>query len=118
MMDIPKGYKLAPVEPTEDMRLAYANQIRTGDYNPGTLVGGNLCAEIYTAMLAVAPAPPQSELDRVTAERDALQALLTAVDERVDERVDVLEGLLRDCQSRISAVRYFGLNKRIKAALL
>lgn len=32
-----------------------------------------------------------SDLDRVTAERDALQALLTAV----DKRADVLEGLLR-----------------------
>lgn len=54
------------------------------------------------------------DFDRVTAERDALQALLTAA----DERADVLEGLLRDCQSRISTVRYFGLHKRIKAALL
>jgi hypothetical protein len=51
---------------------------------------------------------------RVCLERDALQALLTAA----DERADVLEGLLRECQSRISAVRYFGLHKRIKAALL
>lgn len=62
MNNIQKGYKLVPVEPTEDMRLAFADQIRTGDYNPGTLVG-DLCAGIYTAMLAAAPTPPQPIYD-------------------------------------------------------
>lgn len=44
---------------------------------------------------------------------DELQQRLTAA----DERLDLLEGLLRDCQERISKVRYVGLQKRIKSAL-
>ena len=59
---IPEGFKLVPVEPTEEMRLAFSEQIRTGDYNPGTL-GGDLCAGVYTAMLAAAPAPPHPIYD-------------------------------------------------------
>lgn len=38
--------------------------------------------------------------DRVVAERDALQALLTAA----DERADVLEGLLRDSKDLMSGI--------------
>jgi len=41
-----------------------------------------------------------ADFDRVTAERDALQALLTAA----DERADVLEGLLRDSKDVMSGI--------------
>lgn len=51
-----------------------------------------------------------AEFDRVTAERDALQALLTAA----DERADVLEGLLREVLIELPFYRY---RFRIQAAL-
>ena len=46
--------KIVPVDPTEEMRLAFGNQIRTGNYNEGTLVG-DLCLGIWQAMIAAAP---------------------------------------------------------------
>ena len=60
---------------------------------------------------------PADDFDRVTAERDALQVLLNAA----DERADVLEGLLRDSllylPSHGMGSVTFELNKRIIAAL-
>jgi Zn finger protein HypA/HybF involved in hydrogenase expression len=53
-------WKFVPVEPTEEMRLAFGNQVRTGEYNDGTLVG-DLCLGIYSAMLDAAPVPPSVE---------------------------------------------------------
>ncbi|MGY2288380.1 hypothetical protein ACW9H6_01855 [Pseudomonas sp. SDO528_S397] len=81
------GYKLVPLIPTDDMIVAFAeawySKRQTYD-DPDML-------DAYRDMLAVAPDAGQTELDRVTAERDALQQLLNAA----DERRDLLEGLLR-----------------------
>ena len=59
-----------------------------------------------------------ADFDRVTAERDALQALLTAA----DERADVLEGLLRNASAWIKRNSCHGTDaielwERIDAAL-
>lgn len=56
-----------------------------------------------------------ADFDRVTAERDALQALLTAA----DERADVLEGLLREVVALDPRGEFLGwqLDGKIDAAL-
>lgn len=44
-----------PVDPTEEMRLAFGKQMRDGNYNEGTLAG-DMCLGIWQAMVAAAPA--------------------------------------------------------------
>lgn len=97
-----KGFKLVPVEPTDEMlQAAYVEMS-----SPSCCVFDEVA---YRAMLAAAPAPQypapvalvggvgyvplgwhDEQIDRVTAERDALQARLTAS----DERADVMRNLL------------------------
>lgn len=54
-MNIPNGFKLVPVEPTDEMIMAFITKRAIGlsDEYPSVRFGGN-----YQAMLAVAPAPP------------------------------------------------------------
>lgn len=67
-MNIPKGYKLVPVEPTDEMEIA-------GGKDSGTCStclygnGGGDPAYTYRAMLAAAPTPPQPIYDE-SAERE------------------------------------------------
>lgn len=60
MNNIPKGCKLVPFEPTEEMINAGQDQEFTAD--------------VYTAMLAAAPTPPQPIYDE-QAEQDAFEAI-------------------------------------------
>lgn len=71
-MSIPKGYKLVPVEPTEEMQIAGGRDqgfCSTCRYDNG---GGDP-ASTYTAMLDSAPAPPQPIFDEAS-ERDRFDA--------------------------------------------
>jgi len=56
---------------------------------------------------------PGATIERLIAEREALQVLLTAA----DERADVLEGLLWECQGLAMFTLSNGLRDRISAAL-
>lgn len=60
MNNIPKGYKLLPVEPTDEMIMAFITRQAIGfsDEYPSVRFGGN-----YRAMLAAAPTPPQPIYD-------------------------------------------------------
>lgn len=62
MSNIPKGFKLVPVEPTEEMQVAGG---RDQDFcsTCGYDNGGGYPANTYTDMLAAAPAPPQPIYD-------------------------------------------------------
>lgn len=53
MNNIPKGYKLVPVDPTDDMR----------DAGNVFVLSRAILFESYRAMLAAAPAPPQPIYD-------------------------------------------------------
>ncbi|MBP6954508.1 MAG: hypothetical protein KBC45_08805 [Pseudomonas sp.] len=56
MNNIPKGFKLVPVEPTDEMIMAFITKKAIGfsDEYPSVRFGGN-----YRDMLAAAPTPPQ-----------------------------------------------------------
>lgn len=56
-MNIPKGYKLVPVEPTEEMLQAAYTEMGT----PSCCVFDGAA---YRAMLAAAPTPPQPTYDK------------------------------------------------------
>lgn len=58
-MNIPKGYRLVPVEPTREMCLAAKHEHAT---YPGPR-DANSPVVTYRAMLAAAPAPPQTIYD-------------------------------------------------------
>lgn len=71
-MNIPKGYKLVPVEPTAEMLAAeIAPVLCLG--NPETPRVEQWRRGLYTAMLAAAPAPPQHIYDE-TKERELFEA--------------------------------------------
>jgi len=57
---VPKGYVLVPIEPTPEMLLAAENTEIDPEYRSGVgyFTDG---LEIYAAMLAAAPQPPQGE---------------------------------------------------------
>lgn len=55
-MNIPKDYKLVPVEPTDDMR----------DAGNVFVLSRAILFESYRAMLAAAPTPPQPIYDEAT----------------------------------------------------
>lgn len=62
-MNIPNGFKLVPVEPTDEMIMAFITKRAIGlsDEYPGVRFGGN-----YQAMLEAAPTPPQPIYDMST----------------------------------------------------
>lgn len=55
MSNIPKGYRLVPVVPTDDMIVAFAEAW----YSRRQTIDDPDMADAYRDMLAVAPAPPQ-----------------------------------------------------------
>lgn len=59
MNDIPKGYKLVPVEPTDDMIVAFAEAW----YSKRQTIDDPEMMDAYRDMLAAAPAPPQPIYD-------------------------------------------------------
>ena len=72
--EIPKGWKLVPVEPTEEMHDAgknahYEAETRTSDADAWSLTGfahrGVRASYVYRAMLAAAPQPPTAEKSSV-----------------------------------------------------
>lgn len=70
MSDIPKGYKMVPLEPTDDMVIAFAEawySKRQAYDDPDML-------DAYRDMLAAAPTPHQPIYDE-TAEQEAFEAI-------------------------------------------
>lgn len=61
-MNIPKGFKIVPVEPTDEMQMA-GGQGQDFCSTCGYDNGGGDPANTYTAMLAAAPTPPQPIYD-------------------------------------------------------
>ena len=65
-MNIPKGYKLVPTEPTNDMIEAVEGDtytFATGDEEWEGCVSEDMARDIFTNMLAAAPTPPQPIYD-------------------------------------------------------
>ncbi|NMX37317.1 hypothetical protein HBO34_05425 [Pseudomonas veronii] len=118
-------WKLVPVEPTETMVIdgfesepdecftdeGVLEQYRAMSGCQQAAFRAKLC---WAAMLAAAPVPPQADLDRVTAERDALQISLNTADQSIDElnaaisrrthRVRELEALLAAADEQADAL--------------
>ena len=115
-------WKLVPVEPTESMVIngfesvpdeCFSDEEVWEQYQAmsGCQQAAFRAKLCWAAMIAASPVPPQADLDRVTAERDAAketlerwhelnlqrEAKLEALQQRLtaaDERADVLEGLV------------------------
>lgn len=105
-------WKLVPVEPTESMVIngfesepdeCFSDEEVWEQYQgmSGCQQAAFRAKLCWAAMIAAAPVPPQADLDRITAERDALQVSLTAA----DERADVLEGLLLQTNELLYAIQ-------------
>ena len=104
---VPAGWKLVPVEPTEEMRDAgkdahYEAETRTSDSDAWSLTGfahrAVRASYIYRAMLAAAPQPPvveqQFDSDMVSVPRSLLGAACAAIN-RQQDAPKVLEQLRR-----------------------
>lgn len=105
-MNIPKGYNLVPVEPTEEMQVAGG---RDQDFcsTCGYDNGGGDPANTYTDMLAAAPAPPKpicDEAKRIAELERALAGMLFAFDDGVG--LDWSEDLL-DFARKLTAAKEF-----------
>lgn len=75
-MNIPNGFKLVPVEPTEEMIEWVEGDpytFSTGDEEWVGLVGEDMAREIYVAMISAAPTPPQQIYDEAK-ERELFEA--------------------------------------------
>lgn len=90
-MNIPKGYKLVPVEPTDDMIVAFAEAW----YSKRQAVDDPMMEDAYRDMLAAAPTPPQTVYDEAK-ERE----LFKEVYFRCDLSEDWLSGAFKDKQTR------------------
>jgi len=99
-------WRLVPVEPTETMVIngfesepdeCFSNEEVWEQYQEmsGCQQAAFRAKLCWAAMLAAAPVSPQADLDRVVAERDALQLRLTAADERWDELVSAVRSINR-----------------------
>ncbi|WP_460114401.1 hypothetical protein [Pseudomonas sp. H3_G03] len=88
-------WKLVPVEPTETMVIngfesvpdeCFSDEEVWEQYQEmsGCQQAAFRAKLCWAAMLSAAPMPPQADLDRVTAERDALQLLLNQRDEQIE----------------------------------
>ncbi len=97
-------WKLVPVEPTETMVIngfesvpdeCFTDEEVWEQYQEmsGCQQAAFRAKLCWAAMIASAPAPPQAELDRVTAERDALQQRLTAADSCCGQAVKALNDI-------------------------
>lgn len=93
MNNIPKGYKLVPVVPTDDMR----------DAGNVFVLSRAILFESYRAMLAAAPTPPQPIYDEAK-ERELARFSYDADSEFTGGWFDYLYGWLACAQSRAKSV--------------
>jgi len=110
------GFKMVPLVPTEEMLVVMHDRILIGVNSKKREANILNDKAWWAAVVAAAPASPKSDFDRVTAERDALQQLLNAA----DERRDLLEGLLRRAaftHDLLNPISLLSLRRDIHAAL-
>ena len=98
-MNIPKGYKLVPVEPTDEMIMAFITKKAIGfsDEYPSVRFGGN-----YRDMLAAAPAPPRPIYEEAK-EKETHMEWFQNSEKFVNEYDQSLYGWLACAQSRAKA---------------
>ena len=95
-MSIPEGYKLVPVEPTEEMQDFGAS------YMPVDWASPHDAAVVFKQMLAASPAPPQPIYDEAK-EKEAHMEWFQNSEKFVNEYDQSLYGWLACAQSRAKA---------------
>lgn len=100
MNNIPKGYKLVPVEPTCSMVLAGQKALGgcVGSCGEASPPDGSDIADAFSAMLAAAPAPPQPIYDEAK-ERELFESTRNAHTVRRNEHGDYVLPSAQDAWS-------------------
>ena len=101
---VPAGWKLVPVEPTEEMRDAgkdahYEAETRTSDSDAWSLTGfahrAVRASYVYRAMLAAAPQPPVVEQEPVAWAEEIIEYLHAHYDTEMIKELDSGDALIR-----------------------